>query len=420
MVLLTLGVAAYTVAALNRLHDSTSLAIEVSELQEFQEILAGLALAIELDPEYGSPERIVDDVVAHLDHLRPSLTATFGEEEAARITAQVSSRFRLLATMVGPIARGDLEITGLVAPYIALSSEIEGVLAELSTESIRATTELRRAFLLGLAALVFGGTFSAGGFGWASRRAHRLDEDVRQAKEFDRLKSEFVAVASHELRTPLTSIYGFSRLLADTDELSDEDRKKWATHIHTEAERLTGIVDELLNISRIESGTVEFLDETIAIQHTVHQVVDAAAVASDNHTIVTCGDLDAVVRGDPNRLIEVLNNLVDNAIKYSPDGGTITIRGQRDGRMRHVTVQDQGVGIPQSELATIFDRFKRVSNPKTENVRSTGLGLYFVQHFVRAMGGDVQVSSEMGAGSTFTFSIPLETEERPIAEAVAA
>ena len=231
--------------------------------------------------------------------------------------------------------------------------------------------ELRRVAYLGLALIVIGGVASAAGFGWTSRRARALTLDIERTRALDQMKSEFVALASHELRTPLTGIYGFSQLLSEND-VSEEERRQWATHIRSEAERLTTIVEDLLNVSRIEAGTMDLRAERVAFAEVVESVLRSFEGHTGTHRFECTGDPAVVVRGDRDKLVEVLGNVVDNAVKYSPGGGTVRIACESGRGLLQVRVSDDGLGIPESELEHVFERFTRVANPSTENIRSTG------------------------------------------------
>ncbi len=261
--------------------------------------------------------------------------------------------------------------------------------------------------------------------GWnAEKRQQAVDREAQELRwqnarlrEIDRMKSEFVALASHELRTPLTTIYGFSKVMVERDELPAEARE-WAGYIESEASRLTEIVDGLLNVSRIESGQMAVNDEPVEFDDVLSTVLAGFAQVAGGHSFDREGDEGVVVRGDRSRLIEVLGNLVDNAVKYSPDGGPITIACRREGTSLKVSVSDRGLGIPASELPRLFERFHRIERPETEHIRSTGLGLYIVRELVTLMGGDVTIASVEGESTTVTLSLRLAAATR--AEQVAA
>ena len=149
----------------------------------------------------------------------------------------------------------------------------------------------------------------------------------------------------------------------------------------------------------------------------VDAVLPSFADTQEAHTIEVLGDPSVFVLGDRSRLIEVLGNLVENAVKYSPEGGPVRISWERIGDRARLRVSDEGLGVPEDAFSTIFDRFTRVALPDREHIRSTGLGLYLVRELVTRMGGDIEVESTLGRGSTFTVTLPLRTSESaPVTE----
>jgi len=254
---------------------------------------------------------------------------------------------------------------------------------------------------------------AVGGFTVADERAGSqrgyIFTDVTEARQVDRMKSEFVAIASHELRTPLTGMLGFAGMLAESEDLAGQEHS-WALRIQQESARLANIVTDLLNVSKIESGDVDVVDESVAIGAVIEGVLGTFGQASGTHELSTAGTIDARVRGDPAKLTEVLGNLVDNAIKYSPDGGKVVIRCVPGPDVVQVSVEDQGLGVPAAELENLFSRFHRIARPDYDGIRSTGLGLYLVRQYIERMGGAVEVESVEGVGSTFRFSVPLDRE----------
>lgn len=242
-------------------------------------------------------------------------------------------------------------------------------------------------------------------------------EDISEAKKADRLKDDLIALASHELRTPLTGILGFSELLAG--QLGSEPYRGWAQRINTESKRLTTIVDDFLDVSRLSAGRLQLREDDVSFS----EVASAAARAVDgtlteNHELVLDFPASEVwLSGDEGKLVQVFANLLSNAIKYSPDGGVIRFAaGVHDGSLR-ASVSDEGVGIPADRVASIFDRFQRVEEPETRTIRGTGLGLYVVKQLLTQMRGTVSVSSSPGRGSTFTVTLPLANAQRELAEA---
>jgi len=234
-----------------------------------------------------------------------------------------------------------------------------------------------------------------------------LEDRVEAAEEMGRLKSEFVAIASHELRTPLTGILGYSALLHEADGLSSEERG-WADTISNESERLAGIVDQLLNTVRIESGEQRLEIEAVALAPMVAKITTLQQIDARDRALQLLEDVpaDLSAAADTRVVSEILTNLVSNAIKYSPKGGTLTVSGHTDGDWVELAVSDTGLGIPEDALATIFDRFTRVDLPDRAQIRGTGLGLFIVHELVARLGGSISVESQLRHGSTFTIRLP--------------
>ena len=239
--------------------------------------------------------------------------------------------------------------------------------------------------------------------------------DVTEMRNIDKMKSSFVAMASHELRTPLTAIKGFVRTLLDGEEyFSSADRHEFHTIIDTECDRLRRLIDDLLNTARIESG------ESLKPNYTrfellplVEKVVMIQKAAVTKHQLIldVQNDLPATIIGDEDKLDQILTNLLNNAIKYSPNGGEIKVTVKNEGEALLFGVQDHGLGIPKDHLTKVFDRFHRVNNEDNRKIYGTGLGLYLVQHLVEQVHlGKVWVESEVGVGSTFWFRIPSEID----------
>ena len=234
--------------------------------------------------------------------------------------------------------------------------------------------------------------------------------DVSEDRQLDQLKSDFVATVSHELRTPLTSIYGFAETLLRGDvNFADEDRRTFLGYIASESERLTRLVDGLLSVTRLEAGGVELALEDIDVGDVLREiVVRQAERAKDSHRVelhLPAGPL--VAAADRDKLRQVVLNLVDNAIKYSPDGGTIDVTATRQLDMVEIRVRDHGIGISAADQRNLFRKFFRADARMTRGIRGIGLGLYLTRGFVTAMGGRIRVESEAGKGSTFIVDLPL-------------
>jgi signal transduction histidine kinase len=234
-----------------------------------------------------------------------------------------------------------------------------------------------------------------------------LHGSLIRLRELDRLKDEFMAVVSHELRTPLASVYGAAMTLQRQD-LDAEGRAAMLQIIYRESTRLAQLVDQVLWASRLESGRSETVIESVDAAELAEDVVTAARAhlpAELSLDLSYEGELPPV-SADAEKLEHVLVNLVDNAAKYSPDGGRIEVRLESaDGYLR-VTVADEGLGIPLSEQEGIFDKFKRLDPHLTRGVGGTGLGLYICRELVHQMGGRIWVVSEPSKGSAFSFELP--------------
>jgi len=237
--------------------------------------------------------------------------------------------------------------------------------------------------------------------------------DVSAERVVEEMKSEFVAAVSHELRTPLTSIYGFAETLLRQDVLFDEEeRRMFLGYIASEAQRLTTIVDALLNVARLDAGDLQMELSPIDVGSVVSEVVTVIRETGpvNGHDFVVdlpSERLDAAA--DRDKLRQILSNLVDNAVKFSPDGGTVTVAARRKTSAIEVRVVDRGPGIPAAERARIFRKFYR-GDPARDRPGSTGLGLFIAEGLVRAMGGRIWVDSEEGEGSSFAFELPVAGE----------
>lgn len=234
--------------------------------------------------------------------------------------------------------------------------------------------------------------------------------DITEIRSIERMKTAFVSTVSHELRTPLTSIKGFiSTLLQDTEGFYDKETvREFYTIIDQECDRLTRLINDLLNVSRIEAGRALDLNPVpVSIPDAVERVVAVQKSYTNKHEFVVDLDDDLpVIVADEDKFVQILTNLTNNAVKYSPNGGTITIRAKKLNGIIRMSVEDQGMGIPKEHLPKVFDRFHRVDNRDTRKVGGTGIGLYLVKHFVEAHGGKIWVESEVGKGSQFIFELP--------------
>lgn len=247
---------------------------------------------------------------------------------------------------------------------------------------------------------------------------------IVQAHSVQQAQTDFVSTVSHELRTPLTSIKGFAdTILRAGDRLDASQQKRYIGIIKEQADRLTRLVEDLLAVSRLESRKLQLTIRAIELEPAVKRVVLNLTDKAENHQIAT--RLPAglpSVWADADRLEQILTNLIDNAIKYSPAKTTVTISARSiaqnpedvDHEMVEFSVSDQGGGIPTDQLPEIFNKFSRLDNPLVRQTEGTGLGLYITKSLVLALGGTITVDSERGS-TTFTVRLPAATLEEQAA-----
>lgn len=234
--------------------------------------------------------------------------------------------------------------------------------------------------------------------------------DITRLRQLERMRRDFVANVSHELRTPLTAIKGYAETLADGALEDREAAARFIAIISSHADRLNRLLDDLLDLSRLESDQVKV--EKIACNlHGLVEACKASVVGAAQKSISVIIDIavDVEVCCDPKFIEQALINLLDNAIKYTPDGGEVRVSTRRDSTRRDSTrlwldVADTGIGIPSADIGRIFERFYRVDKGRSRAMGGTGLGLAIVRHVVEAHGEKVQVQSKLGEGTTFSLS----------------
>ncbi len=240
--------------------------------------------------------------------------------------------------------------------------------------------------------------------------------DLTNLKKLERTREEFVANVSHELRTPLSMIKGYAETLLDGARDDPEVTGKFLQRIERNAERLRLLIDDLLTISALESGRLQLNFQAVELRALAQKVTaDLRSRADAKGVRLGCEIPDMFVRADPDRLEQVLCNLMDNAIKYGRPGGSAVVGASRvDPGFVQVSVQDDGPGIPSEALDRIFERFYRVDKGRSREQGGTGLGLSIVKHIVQTHGGKVWATSELGKGSTIFFTLPVsEPQESP-------
>ena len=235
-------------------------------------------------------------------------------------------------------------------------------------------------------------------------------EDVSELRRLQRIRAEFIDNLSHELRTPLTTISLLAETAARDAESASPKLRDRIAKIEVETGHLTQMVNELLDLSRIESGTVRLMLDDVDLVKVARSTAERLRMFAERQGLQI--DLDAPervspVRGDEDRLGQVLVNLLHNAVKFSPDGGRIVVGvSEQPGEIR-VWVRDPGIGVPRGDLARIFERFYKVDRARVRGRGGTGLGLSIARHVVESHGGRIWVESDEGSGSTFIFTVPL-------------
>jgi two-component system, OmpR family, phosphate regulon sensor histidine kinase PhoR len=248
------------------------------------------------------------------------------------------------------------------------------------------------------------------------RTVQQMQSEHTELEKLERVRKDFVINVSHELRTPLASIQGYTETLMDGAIEDRQNNMRFLSIIRHNAERLTTLTADLLTLSRIELKTQQFHFAAYDVNGLLGDILDSMRPIAGRKEISL--DLDPAPAGaevfcDSQAMYQILSNLLDNAVKYTPEGGVITVGGRpftdREGIRRvEVFVRDTGAGIPPEDLPRLFERFYRVDKARSRELGGTGLGLAIVKHLVRAQGGEVRVESQLGHGSTFLFTLPVD------------
>jgi signal transduction histidine kinase len=330
----------------------------------------------------------VDDRGIIAGSSEPGLQAT--SVRALGLSARERPGFRRTGSYI--IAVDDLPTIGWTAIFRQRASEFEGGL----------TGPLRSALLLLAVAAVLGGGLM---FFLLLRRLRAAREEQRRLAEINAVREEFMSIVSHELRTPVTGLLGFLQTTLDHwDAMSDDDRRAALTRASTNARRLHALTRDVLDTASIESGELTYVFEDVDINAEVASAATAAQDLQPTRPIsVSTPDDHAWARADPERVQQILTNLLDNAAKNSAPETPVDIIVSVEGREVRVAVTDRGAGIPREELSRVFDKFVR---GRATDTRGTGLGLYICKRIVEAHGGRIWATSEPG-GTTLTFALPM-------------
>ena len=241
--------------------------------------------------------------------------------------------------------------------------------------------------------------------------ATQIETMLEELKKAEMVRREFVANVSHELRTPLTSIRTYAETISDTQEIPQETEEEFLRVIINESDRMTKIVQDLLELSRFDSGTSVLTFEKFSIERSVRDVHAAIALEAKRRNQELNLELEwklPDIKGDRARIEQVLMNIMSNALKYTPDEGRIDIYSGSLGGKVWVRIEDTGIGIPKEDIARVFDRFYRVDKARSRESGGTGLGLSIAKEIITKHGGDIEIESVQGKGTAITVKLPIE------------
>jgi signal transduction histidine kinase len=245
------------------------------------------------------------------------------------------------------------------------------------------------------------------------QKATELEKANAELRRLDEMKADFVSMLVHDLRTPMTGILGSSEIIEELllGEV-DERIMNLVRIIPKESKRLIDLINNILDFYRLEDTGIKVAPAPLAVETLLREAYEGAKVIADKQKVefaVTVEPGLPMVKGDEAKLLQVLSNLVGNALKFTPDGGEVTISAQAADGMVAISISDTGVGIPQDEIPHLFEKFKTFRTASDRRVRGSGLGLYIARAIVEAHGGTISVESEQGKGSTFVFTVPAVT-----------
>ncbi|UOF92040.1 ATP-binding protein [Fodinisporobacter ferrooxydans] len=243
-----------------------------------------------------------------------------------------------------------------------------------------------------------------------------VHRDITEEYEIDQMKSELVSTVSHELRTPLASVLGFAELML-TKEMKPERQKKYLETIYKEAHRLTNLINDFLDLQRMESGRQVYEQREVDLLRVAEEILESFKINHSAHQFVITNHAEKTeVQGDRERIIQLYTNLIGNAVKFSPNGGTIELSFCNADNEIEVKVIDQGLGIPEKDLPKLFNKFHRIDNSDRRKIGGTGLGLAICKEIVEAHKGRIFVQSKLGEGSMFCFCMPVDTSALQLKE----
>ena len=241
------------------------------------------------------------------------------------------------------------------------------------------------------------------------RGAVAVVRDMTEERKLDKMRSDFIANVSHELRTPIAMVQGYSEAIVDDIAQTSEEKKEMATVIYDESLRMSRLVNELLDLAKMESGHFNLTIEEVEIEpflNRIHRKFQGLAKEQNIALVFNIESQEPIYSFDSDRIEQVLTNLIDNAIRHTGEGGTVTVHAQSDDRGIFIEVEDNGVGIPEEDLPFVFERFYKADKARTRGRSGTGLGLAIAKNIVEAHHGVLTVQSKQGQGTTFSFLIP--------------
>lgn len=340
-------------------------------------------------------------------------------DASLRIVAANKAATDLFATQGAPlVAKRLTEITRNAAIHQAFQIALErGERLEVKVETNGADTPGRRAFDVRVAPLHYNRDDEAtrSGDNTAAMRAGAVGIffDITRLERLERVRQEFLSNVSHELRTPLTAILTFVETLQSGAIDDGENNRRFLNVISRNAGRMHNLIDDILELSAIEAGTVRVEPSCIRLRPLVAEVFTALAVRAEDRCVTLRNEVadDVMVYADAPRLEQMITNLADNAVKFNIESGAVTIRHELsiDETRDRIIVTDSGEGISPEHINRIFERFYRVDRARSRALGGTGLGLAIVKHLARAHGGEASVASTSGNGSTFTIELPKAT-----------
>ncbi|HLO12302.1 MAG TPA: ATP-binding protein, partial [Pseudoneobacillus sp.] len=241
------------------------------------------------------------------------------------------------------------------------------------------------------------------------RGAVAVLRDMTEERQLDKMRKDFIANVSHELRTPISMLQGYSEAIVDDIAESQEEKKEMAKVIYDESLRMGRLVNELLDLARMEAGHLQLTFEEVDLSSFINRIIHKfQGLAKDNEIQLTVeiGSGISTVSFDPDRIEQVLTNLIDNAIRHTPKGGLVKLTVSNEEQAIKIEVKDSGSGIPEEDLPFVFERFYKADKARTRGRAGTGLGLAIAKNIIDAHRGHISVQSKMGLGTTFSFLLP--------------